>query len=159
MKITGSSALSAAEMETMLADAWIIRLATQGPAQRINLAPLWFCWAGGRAYAFTRGRKIANLRANPICTVLVDQNERYPELKGVMLEGRARVLETADDERNDEFLDSVVRDRMGLKYRDGGFGKSVNTRNGSTAMGPDWRWIVFTPERGFSWDNSKNRPR
>jgi len=159
MKITGTTALTESEIDDLMARSWIIRLATAGPDGRINVAPLWYGWANGKVYAYTRGRKIHNLRHNPSCTAVVDQNERYPELKGVMFEGRARILETARDEQSDDALDAVVRDSMGLKYKDGGFGSSASTRNNSTAMGADWRWLVFTPERGFSWDNSKSRRR
>lgn len=154
MKIYGKFSLSAEEIEQLLGEAKIIRLATQGPGMRINLTPLWFCWAGGKIYAYTRGQKVANLRRNPICTAMVDRNVRYPELQGVMLEGQARVLEDAAVEAADEYLDSVVRDAIGAKYAEGGFG-SAKLRNESTAMGKNWRWIVFTPERSFSWDNTK----
>lgn len=155
MKISGKFALTPEEIERLLGEAKIIRLATQGPGTRINLTPLWFCWAGGKVYAYTRGQKVANLRRNPGCTAMVDRNERYPELQGVMLEGRARVLEDAAAEAADEHLDSVVREAIGAKYAEGGFGSGASTRNASTAMGRDWRWIVVTPERAFSWDNTK----
>jgi len=157
LQIRGASALSWEEIETMMASAWIIRIATLGADLRINLTPLWYCWAGGNIYAYTRGQKVRNLRANPHCTVLVDQNERYPELKGVMFQGTARVLETADAEKEDPYLDSVVRDLSAEKYALGGFGSSGRTKNTSTAMGESWRWIVISPERGFSWDNGKLR--
>ena len=157
MEIRGTTALSWEEIDKMMSSAWIIRIATLGADQRINLTPLWFCWTAGSIYAYTRGQKIKNLRANPHCTVLVDQNERYPELKGVMFQGTAKVLETAAAEHEDPYLDSVVRDLSGEKYAQGGFGSSGRTQNTSTAMGENWRWIVITPERGFSWDNSKQR--
>lgn len=155
MNISGKFALTLEEIERLLQEAMIIRVATHGPGTRINLTPLWFCWAGGKVYAFTRGQKVENLRRDPLCTVMVDRNERYPELQGVMLEGAARVLEDASGEAADEHLDSIVRDRIGAKYAEGGFGGGASTRNASTAMGKNWRWIVFTPERGFSWDNAK----
>lgn len=155
MKITGKFALTAEEIERLLEGAKLIRLATRGPGARINLTALWFCWAGGKVYAYTRGQKVENLRRDPVCTAMVDRNERYPELQGVMLEGTARVLEDAAAEAADEHLDSLVRDAIGAKYAEGGFGSGASTRNASTAMGKNWRWIVFTPERGFSWDNSK----
>ena len=60
-----------------------------------------------------------------------------------MWEGTAQVLEDAVAEAADEHLNSVVRDRTGQKYAPGGFGNK------------DWRWIVFTPERVFNWDNGK----
>ena len=155
MKINGSFPLSADEIDEFLREAKIVRVATHGPGERINLAPLWFCWAGGKAYAFTRGQKVDNLRRNPHCTLTLERNERYPELQGVMLEGVAQVLEDAAAEAADEHLDALVRDEMGAKYAQGGFGAGGKTRNESTAMGKDWRWIVFTPERGFSWDNTR----
>lgn len=155
MKISGNPALTPEELEGLMQDAWIIRVATHGPEARINLTPLWFCWTEGRIYAFTRGQKVENLRRNPLCTMTVDRNERYPELQGVMFEGTAKVLEDAAAEAADEHLDSIVRDRMGEKYAAGGFGSGAKPRNESTAMGKNWRWIVFTPERCFSWDNAK----
>ena len=160
MQTRGATALSDEQLDDLLTSSWIIRIATLGPAERMNLTALWFCWAGGKIYAFTRGQKVENLRRNPSCSVIVDQNERYPELKGAMLQGTARVLEDAAKEAADEHLDNVVRDRMGKKYQKGGFGDPTNTRNASSAMGANWRWIVFTPERCFSWDNSKlTRPK
>lgn len=155
MKINGSSALSAVEIEDFLRAAKIIRVATHGPGERINLAPLWYCWTEGKVYAYTRGQKVENLRRNPRCTMTLDRNERYPELQGVMLEGTARVLEDAAAEAADAHLDALVRDAMGAKYAKDGFGSGGSTRNESTAMGKNWRWIVFTPERGFSWDNTR----
>ncbi len=158
MKTSGSFALSEEQTDAFLREAKIIRLATHGLNGRINLAPLWFCWTGERLYAFTRGQKIRNLRRNPQCTVMLDRNESYPELQGVMLEGTARVLEDAAAEAADEQLDAVVREVMGAKYSMGGFGSAGSTRNNSSAMGDDWRWIVFTPDRGFSWDNTRLPP-
>jgi nitroimidazol reductase NimA-like FMN-containing flavoprotein (pyridoxamine 5'-phosphate oxidase superfamily) len=155
MEITGSPGLDRDEIERLMHEAWIARIATHGSGQRIRLSPLWFCWAGGKIYAFTRGQKVEDLRRNPVCTFTVDRNERYPELHGVMWEGSARVLEDAAAEAADEHLDPVVRDRMGEKYAQGGFGNPAKRRNESTAMGKSWRWIVFTPERAFTWDNAK----
>ena len=90
MTIAGGTALSREEIERLMEESWIVRIATHGPGKRINLTPLWFCWAGGNVYAYTRGQKIRNLRRNPICSLTVDRNERYPELQGVMWEGTAR---------------------------------------------------------------------
>lgn len=155
MKIIGNNALDEAQVEELMRSSWTIRLATLGPGEQINLTALWFGWAGERVYAFTRGQKVENLRRNPSCTLLVDHNESYPELLGVMLQGRGRLLENAAEENGDEYLDSVIRDQMGEKYADGGFGDPANRRNQSTAMGRNWRWVVVSPDRCFSWDNRK----
>jgi nitroimidazol reductase NimA-like FMN-containing flavoprotein (pyridoxamine 5'-phosphate oxidase superfamily) len=157
MQRRGATALDEEQIDALMTESWIIRLATHGPGDRINVTPLWFCWAGGKIYAFSRGQKVENLRRNPSCTVIADRNERYPELQGAMFQGTGRILEDAAEEAADDHLDSVVRDRMGRKYQEGGFGDPTNTRNESSAMGANWRWIVVTPDRCISWDNAKLR--
>jgi len=103
---------------------------------------------------------VVNLRKNPNCTVLVDRNEKFPELQGIMLLGVARVLEDAAAERADPHL-AEVRVQMGKKYN-GGHGRPpvpdpqpVTT----TASGSTRRWIVFTPETIVTWDNFKLQGR
>ena len=81
-----------------------------------------------------------NLRRDPLCTATVDRKERYSELQGVMLEGRAHVLEDAAAEAADEHLGSVVRDRIGAKYATGGFGSGASagtTPSSRSAMKPE----------------------
>src|SRR3954469_23471763 len=111
-------ALTDAELDELLTTSWNMRVATIGPGTRINVTPLWFGWAGGKVYFYCRGQKIANLRRNPVCTVLGDRNEAFPELMGAMLRGNAEVLESVDDERPDGDLDTV-RVQMGAKYSGG----------------------------------------
>ena len=50
---------------------------------------------------------------------------------------------------------------MGTKYA-GGHGEPApstgeKVRNSATARGRGWRWVVFTPDRAVSWDNTKLR--
>jgi nitroimidazol reductase NimA-like FMN-containing flavoprotein (pyridoxamine 5'-phosphate oxidase superfamily) len=146
---------SDALLDPIASTAWTLRIATQGPGDRLNLTPLWFYWAGGCFYAFTRGQKLANLRRNPSCTVTLDAGERYPELNGVMAHATARILDDAAAEKRDDHLDSVVRDGMGEKYAKGA-GPGAGSRNESTAF-RDWRWIVIEPLAVVSWDNRKDR--
>ena len=68
-----------------------MRIATIGPGTRINLTPLWFGWAGGNVYTYCRGQKVINLRRNPVTTILVDRNERFPELQGGNVPGEGEV--------------------------------------------------------------------
>ena len=146
------------ELDELMLTSWNMRVATVGPGDRINLTPLWFGWAEGKVYFYCRGQKIANLRRNPVCTVLVDRNERFPELQGAMLQGSARVLETTDDEAADTGLDAV-RAQMGVKYA-GGHGEPApadtsGLRFEASARGRSWRCAVFTPSHVVTWDNHK----
>ena len=140
-------------LDSIASAAWTLRIATRGPGNCLNLTPLWFYWAGGNFYAFTRGQKLANLRRDPNCTVTIDGGDRYPELHGVMVHATARILDDAAAEKKDDNLDSVVREGMGEKYAEGG-GPGAGSRNESTAF-RGWRWIVIEPLAVTSWDNRR----
>lgn len=156
MPISKKLALSDEQLEELMESTWNMRIATVGPGARINLTPMWFGWAGGKIYTFGRGQKVVNVRRNPTCTIIVDRNEKFPELQAAMFQGEARVLETADDETAEPHL-AEVRIQMGKKYN-GGHGQPVADDpppNGATANGESSRWIVFQPDRIVTWDNFK----
>ena len=135
---------------------WNMRVASIGPGEHLNLTPMWFGWAGGAVYFYGRGQKIVNLRRNPSCTVIVDRNEKFPELQGIMLQGRARVLEDAAAEAEDPHL-TDVQVQMGIKYN-GGHGNPPADDPpafAATARGRNRRWVVLAPENLVSWDNFK----
>ncbi len=147
--------LSDEELDDLMTTTWNMRVATAGPGDAINLTPLWFGWAGGRIYFYCRGQKIVNLRRNPHCTVLVDRNERFPELQGAMFQGVASVLEDADAENADPHLEEARR-QMGRKYAGGhGDDGAGAQRFAPTARGRFWRWVVLAPDTTISWDNKK----
>ena len=144
------------QLDELMTTSWNMRIATAGPGDRINLTPLWFGWAGGRIYWYGRGQKVANIRRNPSCTVLVDRNERFPDLQGAMFQGTATVLEDADAEAADPHLEEA-RWQMGAKY-DGGHGETAKggkVRNDASARGRMWRWVVVEPTKIVTWDNEK----
>ena len=95
MALPKEIALSEAELDELMTSTWNLRVASIGPGTRINLTPLWFGWAGGKVFFYCRGQKVVNLRRDPTASVLVDRNERFPELVGAMFQGRAEVLEDA----------------------------------------------------------------
>ena len=159
MPISRELSLSAAELDELMLSSWNMRIATVGPGTRLNLTPLWFGWAGGNIYTFCRGQKVTNLRRDPVATILVDRNERFPELQGAMFQGRAVVLEDADAENGDSHLEEA-RMQMGAKYA-GGHGESdaAPRRNAATARGRSGRWVRFEPAKLVTWDNYKIKPR
>jgi hypothetical protein len=155
-RIPAELALTAEELDELMATSWNMRVATVGPGERINVTPLWFGWAAGRVYFYGRGQKIVNLRRSSVCTVVVDRNERYPELHGAMFQGHAMVLENAEQEGADPHLEEV-RWLMGTKYA-GAHGETPSAervRYPLTASGRSARWVVFEPNRLITWDNHK----
>ncbi len=156
MALPRELALDSAQIEEIMASQWNMRIASVGPLSRINLTPMWFGWAGGRIYFYGRGQKVVNLRRAPDCTVLIDRNEKFPELQAVMIQGRARVLEDAGAESADTHL-AQARVQMGRKYN-GGHGRAPVADpppNAASAGGRNRRWVVVTPDRIVSWDNFK----
>ena len=156
MPLSRKLALSADQIEELMTDCWNCRIATVGPGERINLTPMWFAWAGGKVYIYGRGQKVANLRRSPTCSIIVDRNEKFPELQAIMMQGRATVLEDADAEARDPHL-AEARAQMGRKYNGGHGQPAVDDPppNSATARGSTARWIVFEPESQVTWDNFK----
>jgi nitroimidazol reductase NimA-like FMN-containing flavoprotein (pyridoxamine 5'-phosphate oxidase superfamily) len=151
-RLPASLRLDEAEVDVLLRSAPRLRIATIGPGSEINLTPMTFGWAGGRVYIHARGQKVANLRRNPTATVLVDTGEKWRELKGIMMRGRARVLENAEEEAADEHL-AEAQENLGTKH--GLKRNGVTAPYTATASGRSRRWIVFWPETVVSWNNEK----
>jgi nitroimidazol reductase NimA-like FMN-containing flavoprotein (pyridoxamine 5'-phosphate oxidase superfamily) len=121
--------------------AWerICRVATTGAAGVPHLVPVCHVVAGGKIYfgSGDDGRKIKNLRDNPRVTVTVDvYSDHWATLKGVMVQGRARLIERGSRFRQ-------VRARLYRKYPQ--YPKEA-------AISPSDSVIVeVTPTRVFSW--------
>lgn len=156
MPLSRKLALDDGQIEELMTTCWNCRIATVGPGQRINLTPMWFGWAGGRVYIYGRGQKVVNLRRNPTCTIIVDRNEKFPELQAIMMQGTATVLEDAAAEAADPHL-AEARAQIGRKYN-GGHGQppvADPQPMAATARGSNSRWMVFQPESTVTWDNFK----
>ena len=156
MPLSKKLALSEEQLEELMTTCWNLRMATIGPGSKINLTPMWFGWGGGKIYIYGRGQKVVNLRRNPNCTIIVDRNEKFPELQAAMFTGEALVLEDAAAEAADPDLEQV-RIQMGNKYA-GGHGEPAGSKpkpNAATASGDNSRWMVFTPDEVVTWDNFK----
>ena len=156
MPLSRKLALDDAQIAETMTNSWNCRIATIGPGTRINLTPMWFGWAGNRIYIYGRGQKVVNLRRNPECTIIVDRNEKFPELQAIMLQGKATVLEDAAAEAADPHLEEA-RIQMGRKYN-GGHGKppvADPPPNAASARGANGRWMVFVPDSQVTWDNFK----
>ena len=156
MPISKKLQLDDSQIQEILRTEWNCRIATVGPGSRINVTPMWFGWAGGRIYIYGRGQKVVNIRRQPDCTIIVDRNEKFPELQAIMMQGQGHILESADAETADPHL-AEVRIHMGLKYN-GGHGQAALDEpppNSATVRGRNGRWIVFVPDRQVTWDNFK----
>lgn len=101
--------LTEAEARNRLAVARVARLATVGTDGRPHLVPVTFALDGGYAYiaidhkpkTTTNLRRLRNIRENPRVALLADHYEDdWSALWWVRADGRARVLETGEDQQN-----------------------------------------------------------
>jgi nitroimidazol reductase NimA-like FMN-containing flavoprotein (pyridoxamine 5'-phosphate oxidase superfamily) len=89
------SKLSGAAAE-LVARERVCRAATTNPEGQPHLVPVCHVLVGGKLYIGSgdEGAKVRNLQANPRITVTVDlYSEYWAELKGVMVQGTAKLIE------------------------------------------------------------------
>jgi len=121
--------------------AWerVARVATAGAAGVPHVVPVCHVLAGGKVYFASGddGRKVENLRENPRVTLSVDvYSDHWGTLKGVMIQGRARLIERGPRFRR-------VRDLLYRKYPQ---------YPREAALSPaDSVVVEVTPTRVFSW--------
>jgi nitroimidazol reductase NimA-like FMN-containing flavoprotein (pyridoxamine 5'-phosphate oxidase superfamily) len=121
--------------------AWerVSRVATAGAAGVPHLVPVCHVLAGGKVYFASGddGRKVKNIVENPRVTLTVDlYSDHWGTLKGVMIQGRARLIERGPRFRR-------IRDRLYRKYPQ---------YPREAALSPsDSVVIEMTPTRVFSW--------
>jgi PPOX class probable F420-dependent enzyme len=73
-------------------------MCTMHPDGSIHAVAMWYAFLDGRPAIETKrtSQKIQNLRRDPRLTFLVEAGDRYENLRGVELVGRARIVEDAD---------------------------------------------------------------
>jgi PPOX class probable F420-dependent enzyme len=117
----------------------VCRVATAGARGVPHVVPVCHVVAGGKVYFASGddGRKVKNLRENPRVTLTVDlYADHWGTLKGVMIQGRAKLIEGGPRFRR-------VRDLLYRKYPQ---------YPREAAISPsDSVAIEVTPTRVFSW--------
>jgi PPOX class probable F420-dependent enzyme len=117
----------------------VARVATVGNGGVPHLVPVCHVLVGDKLYfgSGRRGRKVLNVAANPRIAVTVDvYSDDWSHISGVMVQGRARVIERGPRFRR-------MRRRLYAKYphysREAALGES------------DSVIVEVTPARVFSW--------
>ena len=92
-------AMSPDEVMFFLEEPRNITVTTLGPRGWPHAAPMWYVLRDGKVAfrSFTKSQKIVNLRREPRLTVLAEEGVAYNDLKGVMIEGEAELVDDARD--------------------------------------------------------------
>lgn len=87
------------EIRTFLERQRSSTVATIGPGGLPHLVAMWYGVIDGRIWFETKSRsqKALNLARDPRITFLVEDGETYDTLRGVSIEGSARISDEADD--------------------------------------------------------------
>ena len=117
----------------------VCRVATSGAASVPHVVPVCHAFGGGKVYIGSgdNARKVKNIAENPRVTVVVDAySDVWSTLRGVMIQGRARVIERGPRFRRG-------RDLLYRKYPQ---------YPRQAALSPSDSVIIeVTPTRVFSW--------
>ncbi len=139
--------MTADEIEAFLVEQKIATMATMHPDGSIHAVAMWYGFLDGVLTVETKAKsqKVQNLRRDPRITFLVEAGERYEELRGVEIVGRARII---DDPEAIWTLGLSVWERYMGPYDD-------SKRDALAAMLS--KRVLVSPEvtRVVSWDHRK----
>lgn len=137
------------EIEQFLAANMKVQVATIGPDGTPHLTTLFYVVEDGQLAFWTYGasQKVVNLRRDPRISCLVEDGEEYFELRGVSIQGKARLVEDYEDIRA---LGAKVARRMAGDVDLGDFGDEIVEKQAHKRVG-----IVVEPVKVASWDHRK----
>jgi PPOX class probable F420-dependent enzyme len=91
-------AMSPEEIDAFLHHERTTTMCSMHPDGSIHAVAMWYGFLDGAVTVETKAKsqKVQNLKRDPRLTFLVEAGERYEELRGVELVGKARVIEDPD---------------------------------------------------------------
>jgi len=142
-------ALTDAEQRRYLQDSHTIILTSLDREGYPHSVAMWYVVDPDGAVAmttFAKSQKAANLRRDPRCALLIESGRTYPELKGLLIRGRATL-----EQDPEKVLD--VLERVHAKY--GMPGSAEGMRDAMRGQARKRAVVRVHPERASSWDHAK----
>ena len=127
-----------------------LTLVTNGPDGVPDPVPMWYVVDDGEVLmrTYVRSQKVANLRRDDRCAALLEDGERYAELRGVQWTGRVELFD--DVER---VLDVVAG--LGIKYEGLAEEHRDAAREAARGVAAKWVGLRLVPTKVASWDHRK----
>ena len=145
-------AMTEAEVFRFVHDGRICVVASLGPDGIPDPLPMWYLTDESGRIAmrtYAKSQKVLNLRRDPRVSVLIEQGERYAELRGVQLTGQMRVIDD-DPELVVEIWTGLMVKYEGLDEAGAAaFADVARQKAGSQVV------LLLEPERVVSWDHRK----
>jgi PPOX class probable F420-dependent enzyme len=141
-------ALTDEEQEAFLAEGWTLQVASIGPQGFPHLVAMWYVVDDGLVTftTFRKSQKVLNLQRNPKLTVMLEAGKLYNELRGLVIEGNAEIVDDTDETAR-------VMSLVGAKYQ----GIPADTSNREAQMKIASKRVVVRvrPVDIYSWDHRK----
>jgi PPOX class probable F420-dependent enzyme len=136
------------EIQAFLAEGRDLQVASLNADGTPHLVTMWYAVRDGEVafWTYAKSQKIVNLRRDPRIAVLVATGDKYEELKGVSINGRAELVEARDE---------VIKYGEAVYERYWGPLDNDAVREGVRAMGAKRVVVVVNPEKVTTWDHSK----
>jgi len=144
----GAIALTEEEQQKVLEESWTLQVASNGHKGFPHLVAMWYVVIDGKIHftTFGKSQKILNLRRDPKISCMLESGKGYAELRGLVIEGEAELLE-------DTPFTAKVMGLVGAKYS----GIPVPTETPEAALKVASKRVVvkINPVDIYSWDHSK----
>jgi PPOX class probable F420-dependent enzyme len=139
------------EVRDFLRSSRTITISSNGPGGYPHPMPMWFATDDDgtvRMTTFRKSQKVRNIERDPRVTLLVEAGEVYDQLRGVVIYGRARVVDEPEE------VKATLRRISGIatpadpersRAAEAAIAKTVAKRVA----------ILVRPERVLSWDHRK----
>ena len=139
--------MSDEEIDAFLREERTATMCSMHPDGSIHAVAMWYGFLDGVITVETKAKsqKVQNLRRDPRLTFLVEAGERYEELRGVEMVGRARIVEDPD---------SIWK--LGISVWERYIGPyDESQREGLAAMLSKRVLVTIDIDRVVSWDHRK----
>ncbi len=143
-----SIALTDAEQQQLLDGGWTLQVASIGPKGYPHLVAMWYVVIDGLIHftTFRKSQKILNLKRNPKITLMLESGKAYTELKGLVIEGQAELID-------DPVQTARVQALVGAKYN--GIPVRTDTPEAALAVASKRVIVRVRPVDVYSWDHNK----
>jgi len=143
--------MSEEEVRSFLRSHKTMTINSNGPGGYPHPMPMWFAVDEDgtvRMTTFRKSQKVLNLRRDPRVSLLVEAGEAYNELRGVVVYGKAEVVDDL------EVVKAILRRISGVgNLADPAAQKGADTVIAGTAA--KRVAILIRPEKIVSWDHRK----
>jgi PPOX class probable F420-dependent enzyme len=95
----GLIAMSEKEIQDFLVEGRVVTLATNGPSGYPHQVAMWYGVVDGKVCfeTKTKSQKAVNLRRDPKLSISVEAGDSYDQLRGVAVDGTARIIDDTTD--------------------------------------------------------------